>query len=134
VNGFPLFGGQQLIKFGTVSQTGAVTSAASPTVGDLIVVNTSANPTSNRYDWHIVTTSGAVNAGNFRLDNSAAAPSYVASSVFLQFSQGNRFFAAIWNKSNSSLIIYPSLVIIAPILLTLYTILLYCTCRTWEFS
>lgn len=82
VNNFPLFGAQQLVKFGTIVDTAAVTSGVvSMTVGDIVVANTSANPTSDRYAWHVVTTGAVVNNAAFRLDGSAAAPTYVSGSL-----------------------------------------------------
>ncbi len=83
VNNFPLFGSQQLIKFGLVKQTGSTsTTSVSPTLGDVIVANTSLNPTSDRYDWHIVTSADIpANNAAFRLDNSTVAPTFVSGSI-----------------------------------------------------
>src|SRR3990167_1471403 len=66
----------------TPAATGAVTDATSVTTGDIIVVNTTANPTAQKYDWHIVTTGAAVNHANLRLDGASAAPTYVSGSRF----------------------------------------------------
>ncbi|MBI2607909.1 MAG: Ig-like domain-containing protein [Candidatus Doudnabacteria bacterium] len=77
VNGFTSFGGQQITKFATPAATSAVDVATAVTTGDIIVANTSANPTGVRYDWHIVTTGGvAINHANLRLDGASAAPTY----------------------------------------------------------
>lgn len=85
VNGFNLFGGQQITKFAATpaaSATGAVTEADTLTAGDLVVVNTTANPTDMKYNWHIVTTGAAVNNAALRLDGAGAAPTYVSGSSF----------------------------------------------------
>src|SRR3990167_1838355 len=66
----------------TPAATGAVTDATSVTTGDIIVVNTTANPTAQKYDWHIVTTGAAVNHANLRLDGASVAPTYVTGSRF----------------------------------------------------
>ncbi len=80
VNDFTLFGEQMITKFATPTATGLAGSATALTVGDLVVANMTANPTSDRYGWHIVTAGTAVNDAALRLDNAAAAPTLVASS------------------------------------------------------
>src|SRR3989344_450262 len=82
VNGFAAFNPQQVTKLATPAATGAVTAATAVTAGDIIVVNTSANPTSQKYDWHIVTTGANANAAGLRLDGAGAAPTYVSGSRF----------------------------------------------------
>jgi len=82
VNGFAAFNPQQITKMATPAATGAVTAATAVTAGDIIVVNTSANPTSQKYDWHIVTTGANANAAGLRLDGAGAAPTYVSGSRF----------------------------------------------------
>ena len=83
VNGFPAFGGMQITEFGSApAATGAVSDATSVSLGNIIVVNTTANPTDVRYNWHMVTTAAAVNSSSLRLDSSAAAPTYVSGSKF----------------------------------------------------
>ncbi len=85
VNGFNLFGGQQITKKFSATATGAVSASTTVNVGDLIVINTTANPTTDRYQWHIVTTgvsSAALNGGTLRVDDQASAPTFAASSSF----------------------------------------------------
>ncbi len=82
INGFSAFNPQQITKAATPSATGAVTDATALTTGDIIVVNTTANPTAQKYDWHIVTTGANANAAGLRLDESAVAPTYVSGSRF----------------------------------------------------
>ncbi len=82
VNGNVLFRPSQITKFATPTKTGAVTDATSVGIGDLIVVNTSANPTDIKYNFHIVTTGQAVNNAGLRLDSSGAAPTYVSGTRF----------------------------------------------------
>ena len=82
VNNFALMGGQAIIKFKTPTATGAVSAATLVAPGDLIVVNTTANPTADRYGWHVVTTGAAVNNSAFRIDGGSAAPTYVSGSSF----------------------------------------------------
>lgn len=85
VNGFASFGGMQITKIATPVATGAVTASTTVTLGDIIVVNTTANPTDNRYNWHMVTTGvagAALNGGALRLDNNGSAPTFVSSSRF----------------------------------------------------
>lgn len=84
VNNFTLFGGQSITKFSAATATGAVTAATALTTGDLLVANVAANPTGNRYAWHIVTTGAAVNNAALRIDGAGAAPGYVAGSNFSQ--------------------------------------------------
>ena len=81
VNNFPLFGGQNLIKFKAANSTGLVSATTNLTLGDLVVTNTSANPTSSRYAWHIVTSSAPANSANLRLDDSSVAPTYASSTI-----------------------------------------------------
>ena len=82
VNGFASFGGQQITKFAApgADHTGGVGDAAKNlTVGDIIVVNTATNPTSAKYDWHMVTSAvsnAAINAGALRLDSLGSAPTF----------------------------------------------------------
>ena len=82
INGFALMGGQIIIKFASPTNTGPVTDATTVGIGDLVLVNTTANPTSDRYAWHIASTSAAINSANLRLDTANAAPSYVSGSSF----------------------------------------------------
>ena len=82
VSGNVLFRPSQITKFATPAKTGAVSDATSVGVGDLIVVNTSANPTDIKYNFHLVTTGAAVNNSSLRLDNSSAVPTYVTGSRF----------------------------------------------------
>lgn len=82
VNGSAAFNPLQVTKVATPAATGAVTAATSVTTGDIIVVNTTANPTAQKYDWHIVTTGAAVNNASLRLDGSGAVPLYVSGSRF----------------------------------------------------
>ncbi|OGE84352.1 MAG: hypothetical protein A2846_03885, partial [Candidatus Doudnabacteria bacterium RIFCSPHIGHO2_01_FULL_49_9] len=79
VNDFNLFGGQQLIKFGTVAATGLQGASTALVVGDIVVANVSANPTGVKYNWHLVTAGNNVNDANLRLDGAAAAPTFVTS-------------------------------------------------------
>lgn len=82
VNNFTLFGGQQLVKFASAATTTAVSSTTPLNKGDIVVVNTTANPTGDRYAWHIVTSADAVavNHNDFRLDSSSAKPTFVTGS------------------------------------------------------
>ncbi|MBM3260910.1 hypothetical protein FJY93_00660 [Candidatus Kaiserbacteria bacterium] len=82
VNGFALFRPAQITKFAVPNSIGAVTAATGVGIGDLIVVNTSANPTDVKYNWHVVTTADAVNGASLRLDGSGAAPTYQSGSSF----------------------------------------------------
>lgn len=81
INNFPLMGGQSLVKFSTPAATGLVTAATVVNTGDIIVANTSANPTSDRYNWHIVTTGAAVNGAGLRLDGATSAPTFNAATT-----------------------------------------------------
>ncbi|MBI5003560.1 Ig-like domain-containing protein [Candidatus Kaiserbacteria bacterium] len=76
VNGFALFRPLQLTKFASATATGNVSGGASTGVGDMLLVNTSANPSDFKYNWHIVTTAAAVNNASLRLDGASAAPTY----------------------------------------------------------
>ncbi len=82
VNNFILYGGQQLVKFASAATTTAVSDATVLNKGDIVVANTTANPTGDRYAWHIVTSANAiaVNHANFRLDGSDSAPTFVSGS------------------------------------------------------
>jgi len=80
VNDFTLFGGQQITKFAAPVVTGLQGSATALTVGDIIVASTTAFPTSDRYNWHIVTAGTAVNDANLRLDKETTVPTFVTSS------------------------------------------------------
>lgn len=82
VNDFALMGGQSFTKFSTASSTGLVSASTALNLGDLVAANTTANPTSDRYSWHIVTTSAAVNNAALRLDEAGAAPTYATNSSF----------------------------------------------------
>ncbi|MBI4280716.1 Ig-like domain-containing protein [Candidatus Uhrbacteria bacterium] len=82
VNGFPLMMGHQITKLATPAATGLVTASTSVTTGDLMVVNTSANPTDQRYNWHLVTTGAAVNGASLRIDGAGSAPTFVSGSRF----------------------------------------------------
>ncbi len=82
INGNALFRPSQVTKFATPTKTGAVSDATAVGIGDLIVVNTTANPTDTRYNFHIVTTNQAVNNSGLRLDGSGDAPTYVSGSKF----------------------------------------------------
>lgn len=80
VNAFPLFRPSQLTKFAAATKTGYYTDAATVGVGDLVVANTSANPTGNgKYGWHIVTTAQAINNASLRLDGQGGQPTYATS-------------------------------------------------------
>ena len=59
INGFNLFGSQQITKFGTFG--GGASSPVDLTTttigtGEVVVAYTTANPTGSRYDWHMATT------------------------------------------------------------------------------
>ena len=84
VNGFPAFGGMQITEFGSApNATGLVTTTTALTAGDIVVVNTTANPTDVRYNWHIVTTGAAVNDAALRLDGATGGqPTFVSGSRF----------------------------------------------------
>lgn len=82
INGFAAFNPQQITKVATPAATGVVSAATSVTTGDIIVVNTTANPTAQKYDWHIVTTGAAINNASLRIDGSGAAPTFVSGSRF----------------------------------------------------
>src|SRR3989338_4766166 len=82
VNNFTLMGGQTIVKFATPQATGLVTASTNLNVGDLVVVNSTSSPTSDRYAWHIVTTGAAVNNSALRLDGASAAPAYASGSSF----------------------------------------------------
>ncbi len=88
VNNFLLFGGQSISKFATATATGAVSAATALSLGDLVVANTTANPTTDRYAWHLVTATGAANGSDttLRLDGASAVPTYVASSNWSKLS------------------------------------------------
>lgn len=79
-NDFSLFGGQQITKFAAPASTGLVSAATVLNKGDIVVANTSANPSGFKYDWHIVATSSAVNNSALRLDGASAAPTYATTS------------------------------------------------------
>ncbi len=81
VNNFQPFGGQQITKFATASSTGLVDATTALNKGDIIVTNTSANPSGFKYDWHIVTTAAAVNNFALRLDGASAAPTYATTTT-----------------------------------------------------
>lgn len=81
INGFAAFKPLQITKFATPAVTGAI-GATNVGVGDLLIANTTANPTNVKYDWHIVTTAAAVNNASLRLDGSSGQPSYAGSSSF----------------------------------------------------
>ena len=81
VNGFDLFGGQEIVKFATPTTNDAVTGTLALNAGDIVVANTTLNPTSTRYSWHLVTTAAAVNSTDLRLDSSSSNPTFVSSSV-----------------------------------------------------
>ncbi|MDO8522438.1 MAG: Ig-like domain-containing protein, partial [bacterium] len=76
INNNPAFRSLQITKFATPTATGYTTGGAVVGVGDLIVANTSANPTNVRYSWHIASTSAAIDGTALRLDDALAAPSY----------------------------------------------------------
>ncbi|MBI2120754.1 MAG: Ig-like domain-containing protein, partial [Parcubacteria group bacterium] len=80
VNDFSLFGGQQITKFAAPAATGLVSASTVLNAGDIIVANTSANPSGFKYDWHVVTTPAAVNNSALRLDGASAAPTYATTS------------------------------------------------------
>ncbi|MBI2356194.1 MAG: carboxypeptidase regulatory-like domain-containing protein [Candidatus Doudnabacteria bacterium] len=85
VNGFAGFAPMQITKIATPAATGAVSASTTVNVGDIIVVNTTANPTDSRYNWHMVTTgvsAAALNGGALRLDGNGSAPTFAASSSF----------------------------------------------------
>ena len=82
VSGFASFNSQQITKVATPVATGPVTDATAITTGDIIVVNTTANPTAQKYDWHIVTTGATINHTDLRLDGASVAPTYVSGSRF----------------------------------------------------
>lgn len=86
VNGFPLFGQQRIMKIATPTVTGLTTAATSLTTGDLIMVSTTAKPTSVRYGWHLVTTGAAVNNVALRIDGSDAQPTYATGFPASRFS------------------------------------------------
>src|SRR3989338_836272 len=76
INNNPAFRSLQITKFATPTATGFTGDGAVVGVGDLIVANTSANPTNVRYSWHIASTSVAINSTALRLDDAIASPSY----------------------------------------------------------
>ncbi len=82
INGFAPMGGKSITKFAPATATGLVTAATNVGIGDLVVVSTSANPTTDRYQWHIASTTAPVNNAALRLDDAAAAPTYAGSSSF----------------------------------------------------
>jgi hypothetical protein len=85
VNNFTLMGGQTLVKFASPTATGAVSAATVPIAGDLIVVNSTSSPTSDRYAWHIVRVGAAINGAAIRLDDATTNPGYVSGSSFSTF-------------------------------------------------
>lgn len=85
INDFTLMGGQGITRFKAPDVTGLVSAATALHVGDLVVTNTTANPTGMRYSWHIVTTLAAMNSASLRLDGASAAPTY-ASTTMTRFS------------------------------------------------
>lgn len=82
VNDVALNIGHEITLLATATATGLVSASTTVAAGDLIIVNTTANPTADRYNWHLVTTGAAVNASTLRLDDSTAAPTYVTGSRF----------------------------------------------------
>ena len=81
INGNTLFNPSQVTKFAAPAFA-TTTSTGSPVgIGDLVVTNTSANPTDVRYNWHIVTTGASINGSGLRLDNASAAPTYPATTT-----------------------------------------------------
>ncbi len=82
INNFNLFGPQMLVKVASPAATGAVSGTTAVTTGDLIVLNSSANPTDSRYNWHLVTTGAAINNSGLRIDGAGAAPTFIAGSSF----------------------------------------------------
>ncbi|OGI94776.1 hypothetical protein A3I84_01375, partial [Candidatus Nomurabacteria bacterium RIFCSPLOWO2_02_FULL_36_8] len=82
VNGFAAFQPMQITKIATPAATGAVTAATALTVGDIVVINTTANPTDSKYNWHIVTTGANANSADLRVDGASVAPTYVSGSRF----------------------------------------------------
>jgi protocatechuate 3,4-dioxygenase beta subunit len=82
VNDFALMGGQSMAKFKTADKTDLVSASTLLNKGDLVVANTTANPTSDRYSWHIATVDAPVNDAAFRLDGASAAPTFASNSSF----------------------------------------------------
>lgn len=83
VNGFNIAGNYQITKFSAASATGLVTASTSVNTGDIMVANTSANPTGIKYTWHMVTTGGvAVSSASLRLDGQSTLPTFVSGSSF----------------------------------------------------
>ncbi|MEK7107314.1 MAG: Ig-like domain-containing protein, partial [Patescibacteria group bacterium] len=76
INNNPAFRSLQITKFVAPTTSGYTGGGAVVGVGDLIVANTSANPTNVRYSWHIASTSAAINNDALRLDDALAAPTY----------------------------------------------------------
>ncbi|MDP2656502.1 MAG: Ig-like domain-containing protein [bacterium] len=75
VNGFPLFGGQQLTKIASATETGLAGSSTALIVGQLVVANSS-----DRYAWHMVTAGTTVDDEALRFDGDEAVPSLVSGS------------------------------------------------------
>ncbi|MEK7132893.1 MAG: Ig-like domain-containing protein, partial [Patescibacteria group bacterium] len=81
LNDFAAFRPLQITKFATPTATGVI-GATNVGIGDLVVANTSANPASVKYNWHIASTSAAINNTALRLDDAPSAPTYAANSSF----------------------------------------------------
>lgn len=82
INDFAPFRPLQITKVATPNASGAVTGSDVIGIGDLVVANTSANPTNVRYDWHIASTSAAVNNSALRFDDATGAPTFISGSSF----------------------------------------------------
>lgn len=82
INDFSLMGGQNMAKFKTADLTGLVTATTQMNKGDLVVANTLTNPTSDRYNWHIVTTAAPFNNTALRLDGESGQPTFTTNSSF----------------------------------------------------
>lgn len=82
INDFAPFRPLQITKVATPNATGVVSGTDVIGIGDLVVANTSASPTDVRYNWHIASTSAAINNSALRLDDAAAVPTFVTGSSF----------------------------------------------------
>jgi hypothetical protein len=82
----PVFTGTRFSKF-PVTGTALVTDTSLPlNQGELAFCNTSANPSSSEYGWHLVNTgSPGVSSSALRFDNASAAPVFVSGSRLSAF-------------------------------------------------
>lgn len=83
ISGWPPMGPMRIIKLATPDATGTATSGDSITKGDLLLINTTANPdTSYKYSWVVATTGGTTTNGTLRVNGNASAPTYDSGSIY----------------------------------------------------